>query len=92
MQTIQPVRGVYFFQSIQVVILGQERHQGSGEMFAKKCDRCKKLYTIERNEEKPMLRLSVHHPYKDRYYKPIDLCPKCREDLVKWFEKKSKKE
>ena len=59
-------------------------------MNAKKCDRCGTLYNIKKDIPKPKYRLSVHHPYKDRFYKPIDLCEKCNAELDKWFDKKSK--
>ena len=54
-------------------------------MNAKKCDRCGKFY--EGKEEIKPVELFVRDQEKSyRKLSSIDLCPTCREDLLRWLK------
>lgn len=61
--------------------------------FAKKCDRCGKLYELYNLESDPkningLLTLNID--YKRSYYTQnlIDLCPECMNSFDKWLKEK----
>lgn len=64
-------------------------------MYAKKCDRCGKLYEIntpilhEVKAHTNFGELSFYSLKFENHYSDynLDLCPDCISDFIKWFEK-----
>lgn len=54
-------------------------------MNAKKCDRCGILY--EADNKKQSCKLAFVTSTASGYLKSMDLCNKCQNDLINWFEK-----
>lgn len=50
---------------------------------AKECDKCGGLYKIVCDI--PIVHVTVYYPVEGN--REIDLCPKCKEALIKWLEK-----
>ena len=66
---------------------------------AYKCDRCGKFYILEDPDsydegitEEPEIRLVKTNPKNNAYYKNVDVCERCHNDLKDWFEACRKKE
>lgn len=58
--------------------------------FAKKCDRCGKLYEEYniKNDSKNINGIqTLNIDYKRKFYshKPFDLCPECKDSFEKWL-------
>ena len=58
--------------------------------FAKKCDRCGKLYeeyNTKQNRDKINGILTVNIDFKRQYYTNvlIDLCPECKDSFSRWL-------
>lgn len=61
--------------------------------FAKKCDRCGKLYeeyNTEKNDKKINGIMTLNLDFQRKYYAhtPFDLCPECTDSFNKWLEMK----
>lgn len=61
--------------------------------FAKKCDRCGKLYeeyNTEHDSKKINGIMTLNLDFKRKYYSntPLDLCPECTDSFNKWLEMK----
>ncbi len=50
-------------------------------MKAYKCDRCGNFYAGKTNSENAFCKLRDY----DMRYIPLDLCPDCITELIKWF-------
>ena len=64
-------------------------------MIAKKCDRCGTFYE-EYNIKKSskcingLMLLNIDSQQSYFTHGPYDICPKCTEEFMKWFEKENK--
>lgn len=59
-------------------------------MYAKKCDRCGKLYECEEPKLMKIGKVTAYGIAWEIYGNNcfIDLCPDCLNDFKKWFERK----
>ena len=63
--------------------------------FAKKCDRCGKLYeeyNTNKNDKKINGIMTLNLDFQRKYYahRPLDLCPECKDSFEEWLGKKGK--
>ena len=61
--------------------------------FAKKCDRCGKLYeeyNTEHDSKKINGIMTLNLDFKRRYYsnESLDLCPECKDSFEEWLGRK----
>lgn len=55
-------------------------------MVSYRCDRCKKPYDRFQVADR-QFNLYEKQPTPSNYFKKLDLCPDCLDELKKWFEK-----
>ena len=57
-------------------------------MKAKKCDRCGEFF-VDYEEFEGYIRLTLASSSPSRYQVKQDLCPKCENSLIEWYNSKN---